>query len=75
MTRWAPCKRREFVRKLRALGFTGPRAGSRHEFMIWQEHRLTIPSNDEFSVPQLRFMLREVEAIIGRAVSDEWHQL
>jgi hypothetical protein len=38
--------------------------------------RLAIPSNAEYSVPQLRFMLKEVEAVIGRAISnDEWVRL
>jgi len=37
---------------------------------------LALPSNDEYSVPQLRMMIREVEGIIGRQVSlDEWNWL
>ena len=28
MSRWSPCKRREFVRRLRALGFDGPFSGT-----------------------------------------------
>jgi predicted RNA binding protein YcfA (HicA-like mRNA interferase family) len=28
-----PCSRREFVRKLRALGYSGPFAGGNHQFM------------------------------------------
>ncbi|WP_448562009.1 hypothetical protein [Trichothermofontia sp.] len=44
--------------------------------MTLADHRLTIPSNDEYSVPQLRVMLREVEAILDRAISwDEWTSL
>ena len=44
--------------------------------MIYEQHRLTVPSNAEYSVPQLRMMLREVEAIIGRPVTaEEWEQL
>ena len=34
--------------------------------MVFGEHRLAIPSNSEFSVGQLRFMLREVENLLGR---------
>jgi len=37
--------------------------------MLYGTHRLTIPSNDEYSVPQLRFFLREVELILGPSVS------
>lgn len=76
MSRWTPCRRREFVRRLRSLGFVGPYAGGRHQFMVHQEHRLAIPTNAEYSVPQLRVLLREVEAILGRAVSlEQWERL
>ena len=76
MGHWNPCKRREFIRHLRRLGFEGPLTGTRHEFMTFEQHRLAIPSNDEFSVPQLRFMLAEVAVILGRTVdADEWKSL
>jgi len=57
VSRWIPCKRREFIRRLRVLGFDGPFSGARHQFLIQNENRLTIPSNEEYSVPQLRMML------------------
>jgi hypothetical protein len=76
MSRWTPCKRNQFVQHLRALGFTGPLAGARHQFMVFGQHRLTLPSNAEYSVPQLRMMLAEVEVILGRAISrEEWSRL
>jgi hypothetical protein len=76
MSRWNPCKRNEFIRRLRQLGLTGLYSGAKHQFMVYENHRLTIPSNKEYSVPQLRMMLREVEAIIGREVTaDEWESL
>lgn len=38
--------------------------------------RLTIPSNSEYSIPQLKMMLREVAEIVGRDVGvDEWNRL
>ena len=44
--------------------------------MVYEQHRLAIPSNAEYSVPQLRMMLREVEEIIGRQILDEeWNRL
>ncbi len=74
--KWKPCKRGEFVKKLRALGFEGAFSGAKHQFMIFNQCRLTIPSNSEYSVPQLRMMLREVEEIIERKVSvEEWNNL
>lgn len=76
MSQWIPCKRRDFVRKLRQLGFDGPFSGSRHEFMLYQQYRLAIPSNTEYSVPQLGMMIREVEEIIDRQIAaDEWNGL
>ncbi len=76
MSRWSPCKRQEFIRRLRKLGFDGPFSGTRHQFLVYQQQRLTIPSNSEYSVPQLRMMLREVETIIERTISaEEWNDL
>ncbi|NJL90142.1 MAG: type II toxin-antitoxin system HicA family toxin [Coleofasciculaceae cyanobacterium SM2_1_6] len=61
---------------MRKLGFDGSFSGTRHQFMVFNENRLTIPSNDEYSVPQLRMMLREVEEIIDRPIGlDEWLNL
>jgi len=47
MSQWTPCKRRVFIRRLRKLGFDGPFAGTRHEFMVYEDHRLAVPSNAE----------------------------
>jgi len=61
---------------VRKLGFDGVYSGTKHQFMVYQNQRLTIPSNSEYSVPQLRMMLREVEEIIEREVGiDEWNNL
>jgi len=76
VSRWTPCKRGDFIRKRRRLGFEGPFAGTRHQFMIWSLKWLAIPSNTEYSVPQLRMMVREVEALLLRGISsDEWNTL
>ena len=76
MSRWTPSKRGDFIRRLRNLGFDGPFSGTRHQFMVHEEHRLAIPSNAEYSVPQLRLLLREVAEIIGRDVTlEEWNGL
>jgi hypothetical protein len=64
------------MQKLQQLGFSGPFSGSKHQFMIYQEYRLTIPSNDEYSVPQLRMMIREAEEIIERQITlEQWNSL
>jgi hypothetical protein len=58
------------------LGFTGPERGTRHEFLLFRERRQTVPSNPEFSVPQVKLLLRQVEAILGRKISaEEWAEL
>lgn len=76
MSRWNPCKRGDFIRRLRQLGFEGLYSGAKHQFMIRGQYRLAIPSNSEYSVPQLRMMLREVEAIIGRPITAaDWNSL
>jgi hypothetical protein len=76
MAAWRPLKRRDFIRKLRALDFDGPFSGTRHQFMILGQHRQTIPSNSEFSVPQIRMLVRQVESILGRPISlEEWDSL
>lgn len=64
------------MRRLRALGFAGPFRGARHEFMIHGAKRQTIPSNAEFSVPQVSVLLRQVGAVLGRRIpTEEWESL
>ncbi len=76
MPKWSPCKRADFVRRLRQLGFEGVFSGARHQFVVIGQHRLTLPSNEEYSVPQLRMLLREVAAMIGREITlEEWSRL
>lgn len=76
MSRWTPCKRQDFIRRLRQLGFDGPFSGTRHHFMVYMQYRLAIPSNKEYSISQLRMMIREVEGIIGREIKvEEWNIL
>jgi hypothetical protein len=44
--------------------------------MTIDQNRLTVPSNSEYSVPQLKMMIREAAEIIGRDISlDEWNGL
>ncbi len=76
MSRWAPCKRRDFIGRLRKLGFKGPYSGTRHQFMVYGNFRFSIPSNPEYSIPQLKMMLEEVEKIVNRKISlQEWESL
>ena len=44
--------------------------------MVYGNHRLAIPSNSEYFVPQVRMMVREVELILGRRIDlQEWGRL
>lgn len=69
--RLTPCTRGDFINALRVLGFDGPFAGKRHEFMQYQNYPLHIPSYDEYSVDKLKEMLREVGNLIGRRISNQ----
>ncbi len=61
---------------MRSLGFEGPYSGARHQFLVYENHRLTIPSNAEYSVPQLRLLLREAATILERDINQqEWESL
>ena len=76
VNRWNPCSRQDFIRRLWALGFTGPAPGGRHHLMRFQGRRLTLPSNNEYSVSQVRLLLRQVSERIGREITlEEWNDL
>ena len=76
MSQWQPCKRKSFIKRLIKLGFEGPYSGTKHQFMVYENHRMSVPSNSEYSVPQLKMMLSEVADIIERNISaEEWANL
>ena len=76
MPKWKPCKRRVFIKKLVKLGFDTPEPGGRHFYMRYGTKVLTISSNDEYSVPQLKMMIKELEKLIAREISlEEWEEL
>lgn len=44
--------------------------------MVVGSHRLAIPSNSEYSVPQLRLLLREVAQLLDREITlEDWTRL
>jgi len=61
MPRLVPVSRRELIRRLVALGFDGPYAGGRHEFLLRGEIRLILPSphRGEIGVDLLTHLLRQ----------------
>ena len=76
MNKWTPCKRRIFIQKLKKLGFKDPEMGGRHEYMLYGSYKQTIPNNKEYSVPQLRKLINQIEQKIKRKIIlEEWQDL
>lgn len=69
--RLGPCKRDDFIRALRVLGFQGPASGRRHEFMQYRDYPLSIPSYEEYGVDKLKEMIREVGNLVGHPISNQ----
>ncbi len=53
--------RRELIRRLRALGYDGPFAGAKHQFMVRGDRTVRIPNphGSDIGVPLLREVLRQ----------------
>jgi hypothetical protein len=76
VARWAPCKRDEFIRKLRKLGFSGPEPGGKHAHLRYGRYTLTLPNNPEYSVHQVKTLLQQIAPVLGRKLSlQEWQKL
>ena len=76
MARWKPCKRKDFIKKLKKLGFGSPEPGGRHFYMRHHTYTLTLPNNKEYSVPQIKMLLNEIERGISKKISfEEWGNL
>jgi predicted RNA binding protein YcfA (HicA-like mRNA interferase family) len=41
---FGPIKRKDLIRCLKVLGFEGPHSGGKHQYMLKDELRLTIPN-------------------------------
>ncbi len=61
MPHLVPISRRELIKRLKRLGFEGPYAGGRHEFMLRGDCRLILPNphRADVSVDLLRRLLRQ----------------
>ena len=76
MGRWNPCKRKDFIKKLKKLGFGSPEPGGRHFYMRHHTYTLNLPNNKEYSVPQIKMLINEIENGIGKKISiGEWENL
>jgi predicted RNA binding protein YcfA (HicA-like mRNA interferase family) len=76
MPKWKPCKRRDFIKKLKRLGFASPEPGGSHFYMRYGTYTFTVPSNQEYSVLQVKTLLKEIEQGIKKEISlEEWESL
>jgi predicted RNA binding protein YcfA (HicA-like mRNA interferase family) len=67
---------KRFHKKLKKLGFGSPEPGGRHFYMRHGTYTLTLPSNKEYSVPQIKMLINEIEHGIGNKISTEvWEHL
>ena len=59
--RLRPVSRRELVARPKALGFSGPHTGGRHQFMVRGSIRLVLPNphRGEIGVDLLKRILRQ----------------
>jgi len=72
MPRFGPISRRDLIRYLRQLGFTGPYSGGRHQFMLKDNLTLRIPNPHQSDIG------RELLARLLRQAGiekDEWENL
>jgi hypothetical protein len=68
MPRLNPVSRREFVQRLRSLGFEGPYSGGRHEFMLRGDRRLILPNPHRGNISRdLWFVFCVRLALLGRS--------
>lgn len=44
MASLSPVKRKDLISKLKKFGFTGPFSGGKHQFMVKDKLRLTLPN-------------------------------
>jgi predicted RNA binding protein YcfA (HicA-like mRNA interferase family) len=72
MPRFGPIARTDLIHYLRRLGFDGPYAGGKHQFMIKQELRLRIPNPHQADIGKqlLRALLRQADISV-----EEWEKL
>ena len=51
-TRLGPIKRKDFIRYLKKVGFEGPFSGGKHQFMLKDKLRLTLPNPHQQEISQ-----------------------
>ena len=72
MPPFGPISRRELIAGLRTLGFTGPFAGARHEYMRRGNRRVSLPNPHQGDIGRglLTRILRQADI-----TRDEWESV
>jgi len=72
MPPFKPLKRKDLIKGLKKVGFEGPYAGGRHEFLVRGELRLILPNphQSEISKDLLARILRQ-----ANLTREEWEKL
>ncbi|MBD2447232.1 type II toxin-antitoxin system HicA family toxin [Nostoc sp. FACHB-152] len=72
MPPFGPINRRDLIRCLRDLGFDGPYSGGKHQYMVRDELKLTIPNPHSGDISQslLNRILRQ-----ANITREEWESL
>lgn len=72
MPEFKAIKRKELIRCLKKLGFKGPFSGGKHQYMIKENMRLTIPNphQKEISVSLLMRILPQ-----GKISKENWENI
>jgi predicted RNA binding protein YcfA (HicA-like mRNA interferase family) len=68
----APIKRRDLIAYLRDLGFDGPFAGGKHQYMTQDDRRLTLPNPHKSDIGKSLLIKILTEAGITR---EDWERL
>jgi predicted RNA binding protein YcfA (HicA-like mRNA interferase family) len=72
MPTFGPIKRRDLIRYLRQLGFSGPYSGGKHQFMQKEHLRLRIPNPHQEDIGKNLLWKILKEARIDKS---EWEKL
>ena len=72
MPQLRPIKRNDLIRYLKQLGFNGPYVGGKHQFMIKDKLRLTLPNphQSDIGINLLNKILKQAEIS-----KEDWERL
>ena len=68
----AALSRKDLIRKFRALAYSGPFSGGKHQFMIRGSHKIRIPNPHAGDISDS--LLKEILRQAGIS-SQEWHKV